>query len=402
VMERVRVSYIVPGLAMGGAEHQLVRLVNGLHRDGFEPAVVCLTPDARRDRTLLRELAPDVRVRALSVGPEGRLKPLRRVVRILLLAQELARWRPHIVHGYLPGGYVMGALAGLLARVPLIIANRMTVSPIHEYRGPSLRFIAGPVNHAIDFHVCDSEAARDVMISTERVDAARTAVIHSATALPDPSRSGVAVPAEWGLGDPGLTAVSLANLRWQKGHGVLIAAVKKVVELHPRFRLVLIGEGPERSRIEALIGDLGLSGNVVLAGGVGKAAGLLAAFHFSVLASVEESLPNALIESMAAAVPVVATKVGGVSEVVRDGVDGLLVPPGEPAALADAMLRLLAEPDLRNRMGASARRRAATCFSLERMVRQTEALYLQLLQDRRGRAEVWASRPIAQDRASGD
>jgi glycosyltransferase involved in cell wall biosynthesis len=186
-----------------------------------------------------------------------------------------------------------------------------------------------------------------------------------------------------------MAAVSLANLRWQKGHQFLVHAVRRVVDVHPGFKLILIGEGPERPSIEALVRELGLSANVVLAGARKCGADLLPAFHFCVLASVEESFPNALIESMAAAVPVVATRVGGIPELVRDRLDGFLVPSKEPGALADAMLELLSDPTLRDRMGASARGRAEICFTTESMVRQIQAVYVRLLgqpPDQAGRA----------------
>jgi glycosyltransferase involved in cell wall biosynthesis len=234
-------------------------------------------------------------------------------------------------------------------------------------------------NRAIDFHVCNSEAARQMTLLTERVEASRTTVIHNGGGLPDISRRPPRLPAAWAAPRRDLAAVSLANLFWHKGHPMLLRATAEVVKREPGFRLVLVGEGPERGRIESLVRELGLSGNVVLAGSVGQASGLLRNFRFSVLASVQESFPNAVVESMAAGVPVVATRVGGIPELVREGVDGLLVPAGEPGALAAAMLRLLKEPELSERMGRAARERVRESFSIEKMVRETEDLYLALL-----------------------
>jgi glycosyltransferase involved in cell wall biosynthesis len=367
---------------LGGAEHQLARLVQNLDRGRFEPAVICLSPSRNGGGAALEDLPADVPVRALSLAAEGRGRLVRRLTRVLLLARELASWRPEIVHGYLPGGYIMAALARPPIRAPLIVATRMTISPIDDYRGASLRRIARPVNRIIDFHICDSEAARSVMLSSERVDAAKTAVIHTGTDLPDLTSGRPALPDGWDVNDPAMAAASLANLRWQKGHLVLMHAVRRVVDVHPGFKLILIGEGPQRPAIEALARELGLSANVVLGGPRKQGADLLGAFHFSVLASVEESFPNALIESMAAAVPIVATRVGGIPELVRDGVDGLLVPPKEPGALAHAMLELLSDPQLRDRMGASARARVESSFTTESMVRQIETLYVRLLRNR--------------------
>jgi glycosyltransferase involved in cell wall biosynthesis len=223
-------------------------------------------------------------------------------------------------------------------------------------------------------------------LSTERVPAARTAVVHNGSQLPDLSLPPPAPPAAWGLGPRELSGVSLANLVWHKDHEVLLRATAEVVRSCPGFRLVLIGVGPERGRIERLVGELGLGSSVVLAGRVAEASRLLRNFHFSVLASVQESFPNAVVESMAAGVPVVATRVGGIPELVREGVDGLLVPAREPRRLAEAMLTLLREPGLADRLGRSARERIGETFTVEKMIRKTEDLYFRLLEPARARS----------------
>jgi glycosyltransferase involved in cell wall biosynthesis len=168
-------------------------------------------------------------------------------------------------------------------------------------------------------------------------------------------------------------------LTWRKAHPVLLEAAAVVARAHPRFKLVMMGEGPERPLVERLVRELGLERNVVLAGAVAKAPRLLRHFQFSVLSSSEESFPNALVDSMAAGLAVVATHVGGIPELVRDGVDGVLVPPGNPDALARAMLQLLETPELTAGMGRSARQRASEFFSVEKMADNFQDLYLHLV-----------------------
>jgi glycosyltransferase involved in cell wall biosynthesis len=382
---RVRVTYVVPSLEIGGAERQLVKLVNNLDRTAFEAAIVCLGADP----ALLGEVAAHVRVRNLGLRSAGRLRRFRRLARGLLLGPivllDLTLHRPQVVHAYLPAGFVVGCLVARLARIPAVMASRMSLSRIADYPHRSLRLLANPANRVIDFQVCDSEAARSVVVGTEHVEGARTAVIHSGSQLPDMSGQPPAAPPTWRLeaGEP--VAVSLANLTWQKSHEVLLRATAKVVASSPSFRLVLIGEGPERSRIEGLVEALGLGGRVVLAGSVTEGFRLLRNFRFSVLSSRQESFPNAVVESMAAGVPVIATSVGGIPEVIRDGIDGTLVPPGDPDALAEAMLKLLLEPQLAARMGQAARERISRSFSIEKMVREFEDLYLYLVRSPAGR-----------------
>jgi glycosyltransferase involved in cell wall biosynthesis len=373
------VTYVIPTLQIGGAERQLVKLASELDRRRFEPAIVCLGADP----AVLEELAADVRVRCLPTGEMGRHRCLRRVARGVLLAPvvmlDLTLRRPDIVHAYLPAGYVVGSLAARLLGIPVTVAGRRSLMSIEAYRHRLWRELAELANRAIDLHVCNSEAARRMTLSTERVPPGRTVVVHNGSRLPDLEGPAPAAPEWWGLRRREQSAVSLANLTWHKGHEVLVRAVAEVVRRHREFRLVLVGEGPERGRIEVLVRELGLGGNVVLAGSVGQASRLLGHFQFSVLASVQESFPNAVVESMAAGVPVVATRVGGIPELVREGVDGLLVPARDPGALAAAMRRLLEEPGLAEGMGWAAQERIRESFSIEKMVRETEDLYLSLL-----------------------
>jgi glycosyltransferase involved in cell wall biosynthesis len=174
----------------------------------------------------------------------------------------------------------------------------------------------------------------------------------------------------------------VANFIPYKGHVHVLQAVATVVKERPRFRLVMIGDGPERHALERLAVELGIGQHAVFAGRRRDAAELLTGFEFSILGSSEESLPNALMESMAVAIPVISTRVGGVTELVDDRVHGLLVPFGDVEAMAEAITWMLDHPDERRRMGEAGRGRIAANFSTERMVTQTEAVYEEFLAER--------------------
>jgi glycosyltransferase involved in cell wall biosynthesis len=174
----------------------------------------------------------------------------------------------------------------------------------------------------------------------------------------------------------------VANFIAYKGHVHVLQAVARVVQRHPRFRIVFIGDGAERATLERLTADLGLREHVVFAGLRHDAAELMQGFDVSILGSSEESFPNAIMESMAVAVPVVSTRVGGVSELVDDGVHGKLVPYGDVEAMAEAIVWMLDHPDERRRMGRAGRERIGIEFSTERMVAQTEAVYREFLAGR--------------------
>ncbi|MEA3308129.1 MAG: glycosyltransferase, partial [Chloroflexota bacterium] len=171
---------------------------------------------------------------------------------------------------------------------------------------------------------------------------------------------------------------TVARLNPVKRLDVLLQATALMNDVH----VVIVGAGPEWERLKTLRKQLGLADRVHLAGQQSNVPEWLAALDLFALTSDWEGMSNALLEAMAAGLPVVATAVGGTPEVVVDGETGFLVPPRDPNALAQAIIRLLRDPDLRHQMGEAGRARVAAHFSVEQMVRKTEALYEKLLAEK--------------------
>jgi glycosyltransferase involved in cell wall biosynthesis len=168
----------------------------------------------------------------------------------------------------------------------------------------------------------------------------------------------------------------LANMNIEtKGHQDLVEAARKICEDFPRVRFVLIGDGCKRAGIEQKVRELGLEEYFVFLGRRNDVPELLSCCNLSVLPSWAEGLPNAVIESLAAGLPVVATKVGGIPEIIEDGKSGLLVPAHDPASLANAILRVLNDTELARRLGRAGRERAQEVFSFERLLSETTNLY---------------------------
>ncbi len=176
-----------------------------------------------------------------------------------------------------------------------------------------------------------------------------------------------------------LCLLSVARLAEQKGLDVLLRALPAVRAVIGPVTLTLLGEGPERSRLGTLAAELGLAEVVSFQGVVRDVRPFLAAAHAFVLPSRYEGIPLALLEAMAAGLPVVATAVDGNTDLIRDGVDGLLVPRDDPVALAQALVRILRDPDLAKRLGEEARRRARAGYTAEAMVERTLRVYREAL-----------------------
>jgi glycosyltransferase involved in cell wall biosynthesis len=223
--------------------------------------------------------------------------------------------------------------------------------------------------------------------------AGKIQVIQNGIAL---SRAATGRPAgklrrELGLAaDTPLVAV-LSRLNPMKGIEYFLEAAVTIGSRFPAVRFLIIGGanynggGSYKMQIEKHAKDLGLESHVIFTGFRTDVHEILPEIDITVLPSLSEGLSNALLESMAAGVPTIATRVGGTPEAVEDGVTGLLVPPRDPGSLAQAMALLLENPELARRFGEAGRRRVIALFSIEKMVHQTESLYLKLLSAKRAR-----------------
>jgi L-malate glycosyltransferase len=371
----IRITYVTVSLRIGGAETQLVRLVNGLDRGRFKPSIICLVDGGELEKAVASDVAV-IKPRGSGGGLQvGRRRMATGRHAVAVLARELRRQRPDVVHAYLPAAYVPASLAAWCLRVPVIVAGRRGFTSGKVYGTVWWRILAGLANRVIDVQICNSNAVREAAVAGEGVKRERTRVIYNGIDLPSMNR--VALPPEMASEDP--QAVMVANFIPYKGHVHVLQAVARVVQGRPRFRLVLIGDGPERPALERLAADLGLGQHIVFAGRRKDAAELGQGFDFSILGSSEESFPNVVMESMAAAVPVISTRVGGVTELVDDRVHGLLVPFGDVEAMVEAITWMLDHRDEGRQMGDAGRKRIAANFSTERMVTQTEAVYEEFL-----------------------
>jgi glycosyltransferase involved in cell wall biosynthesis len=365
----IRVLWLTKGLGPGGAERLLVTSARRRDRRRLAVRVVYLLP---HKTALVGELEAEG-VPVTCLGHRRTLDPRW----LSALRRSLAREPVDIVHAHNP---VMAVGARIAARsLPRRLRPRVVVTD-HALWGsyvPVTRWADGLTSRFDDARLTVSQAVRaalprsirrrsQVVLQGIEVEHVRAQRAHRA-----------AVRAELGLEPGALVVGTVANLRPVKAYPDLLAAASEVIERLPETRFVTVGQGPQEAEIRALHARLGLGDRVLLLGHRPDAVRVMAACDVFVLASHHEALSVAVMEAMALGLPVVATAVGGVPELVEHGRQGLLVPPGRPRELAAALTGLLTDEPRRRRMAEAAARRGAE-LSIDTAVRRTEAVYHEL------------------------
>jgi glycosyltransferase involved in cell wall biosynthesis len=379
---RIRVVTFVDFLScFGGAEHLALLIATRLDPERFD-SILCVS---RWPLTGPWKGDPSARpaLDILEASP-ARFLPLKRrrkvdIAALTRLERFLRRERVDVLHSHKFGSNVWGTLVGRIARVPVVLAHEHTWS----YEGqPLRRFLDRElIARGATRFIAVSREDRRRMSEVEGIDPARTLFIPNGV-LASPEPSGRDVRAELGIARDTPVIGAVGVLRAQKALHVLLRALARLRELRPDIRLLIVGEGPERAGLEALAAELGIVDSVVFLGHRGDVPDVLRALDVAVSSSDFEGSPLAVMEYMDAALPIVATAVGWVPYLIESGVHGLLVPPGEPQALADAIAQALDEPERSREMGARAQERRRSEFDIDTLVRRLEALYIELLAER--------------------
>jgi glycosyltransferase involved in cell wall biosynthesis len=350
---RLRVVHVSPSLDMGGLEKLLVEFARNVDRERFTLHFVGLGCRG--------VLVDDIEACGWPVTaldePEGLHPGL-----VLRLARQLRRWQADVLHSHDDRAHLYGTFAGLLARVPRLVHTRHGRSPDVS---PRQKILLTAAARLIDHFVCVSEDCARLAVQ-QGIPAERIRTI----------RNGIDVRRFPYVGpQPNGPAVVVARLSPEKDIETLLHAAALVVRADPTFQLEIAGDGPSMISLGKMMVELGLEGYVRFLGQVRDVPALLARAGLFVLSSLSEGISLTLLEAMASGLPLVATRVGGNPEVVSDGENGFLVPPQNPRALADALLRLRRDRDACLRLGEAGRRRVETQFDVRRMVSEYERLY---------------------------
>jgi glycosyltransferase involved in cell wall biosynthesis len=349
-----------------GGQNQVLLTVNGLRASGQRAALV-----AHPDGELLRRASEGLELVPLAPRTEMDLSAAWRFARVL------KRLRPDVIHAHDPHGVAMASLALSLGGAstqngpPLVAARRVDF----HLKGNSF---SKWKYRQVDCYVAASEAIRRILladgvapdhvvtvhegIDVDHVVAAPPVNVHEAFWLPHHAP----------------VVGNVAALAPHKGQRYLIEAAHLVVKQIPDARFVVLGEGELREHLEHLVKEHALEKHVLLPGFRTDVLGCIKGFDLFVMSSVTEGLGTSLLDAMACARPIVATRAGGIPEIVEDDITGLVVPPRDSRALAGAIVRALQDEALRKRLAAAGFQRVRERFTVERMVAETAAVYATL------------------------
>lgn len=371
----------------------LVFLITNLERGGAETQLACIAPRLKLrgwDITIIAMMTPTAYVPELeaggisvvALGGKRGVPSLRTFTQTIRILRQL---RPEVLVTFNFPADMLGRVAGRVAGVPTIVASIRSAHTFGLWREWAYRWTDRLVSHTVANCAC----ARDVFVRRRILAPGRVGVLPNGldvAAFQERAREG---DAEGQAPEPcrGFRWVAVGNIQACKDYPTTLQAVRLLAAEGQDFHLLVAGGGPSIAELRALVDELQLSARVTFLGLRADVPAILSRADGYVLSSTFEGMPNAVMEAMAAGLPVVATRVGGVPELVVDGVTGLLVRPGQPAALADAMARIMRTPLAeRQAMGLHGQQRLRELYDLEKVVDRWHTLLQELISTRQLRA----------------
>jgi glycosyltransferase involved in cell wall biosynthesis len=388
-----RLLVVTESFGIGGTENHLIRLLPRLVDSGWTVATFCLT-ERGKSAHMLEAAGVDVFSSPQISSRKGSSwrYPVHVALASGMLFRLAQRWRPDIAHFYLPGPYVIGAPVAMAARVPIKIMSRRSLAN-YQQNWPTVAQFERVLHRRMDMLIGNSRAVVAELIA-EGVPESKVKLIYNGIDVSGSGPDRGAARRELGLDADALVGVVVANLIHYKGHRELIRGLAHVAERLPSaWRILLAGRDHGlQEELERQAKEHGIAENIHFLGERSDVPRLLAAADFGMLTSREEGFSNVILESMAAGLPMIVTAVGGNPEAILDERTGLIVPPKNPEAIGEAVLRLACDPDLRMRLGTAGRNRVVQEFSIDRCFQTHNDLYEELLTKVQARSTYIRSR----------
>jgi glycosyltransferase involved in cell wall biosynthesis len=372
-MGRVRVVFLTSSMQVGGQEQYISQQIRHLDREQFEPLLCCL-----KDSGPLAEAVQAAGIPVFNGFQRFKYDP----IALIRLTLFLFRQRPSVLYIFdFRNVLFIGRLAAKLARVPLCIIACHKMN--YKWSGRSYPSLLDRTLMPLTDHViAAAHAHKASMIAKDHLPATKITVIHNGIDLGRLERDAEVSVGREAIGVPtGCPAIAIvARLSPEKSHETALGAMPRILERFPTAHLVFVGDGPHRPALERLVQNSNFAHHVHFLGVQYRVAPLLRHFDiFALTSSAGELFSAATLEAMAYRLPTIVTDVGAMREMVLDGITGFVIPPKDSGRFADAVIRLMANPDLRCSMGLAGAERVRTFFTAEREARELGDLLLQLV-----------------------
>lgn len=362
----IRIAFCITDLDPGGAERALVQLATRLDRDRWEPLVLCLGKPGP-----LVDVLEGAGIRVVCCGARRSTD----VGALLRLYRALRRFRPQVLQTFLFHANIAGRIVGRLAGVRHCISGIR----VAERRARWHLWLDRATNSLVRSNVCVSRAVAEFSATTGGLQRAKLVVIPNGVDVASIAAAEPLDLADLGIPPPSRVVVAVGRLDRQKGLQFLVDAAGEMSRGLDDVHFLIVGEGPDRTALLRRVSERGLSARVHFAGWRADVPRILRSATCLVLPSLWEGMPNVVLEAMAAGLPVVATRVEGVEELIVPGETGLLVPAASATELAEALKAVLRDAEQARRLGQAGQQRAIALFSWERMAARYDQLYQRIV-----------------------
>lgn len=378
---RTKLLFVIDGLEFGGGERTFLQLIRGLPPERYDIHVTT-SPEGDFFK-ILTEMGIDVV--PLDLKRRVDVKNIKR------LSEIIRKRKINIVHSQGGRADFYARMAAGLLKPKIRIVNTVAM-PVKGYDVGALRkgvyrFFDWFSERYVDRFIVVSEVLKETLLGSHKMQSDKVIKIYNGIELDEYKPNGkevrsqkLEVRREFGLSKDAPVIGAIGRMVWQKGFEYLIECVPEIVRMYPDAKILIVGDGPPRESLEALSKELRVRDNVIFTGFRSDIKKILSVVDLLVVPSLQEGFPMITLEAMAMVKPIVATNIDGVTEQIKDGVNGILVPPKDPSALATAVVRFLKDKELARTMGLAARKKVEQEFSVEKMVRETKKVYLSLLE----------------------
>lgn len=349
---------------IAGVGRYLLNVLPRIDQERFNIELIILREAASMERALV---GTGVQFRSLK---RRKFDPLT----LRCFTKAIKRQEIDVLHLHQYASSNFGRLAGKIMAVPTVVHIHGPDLPYPTYQWLADRLLA-PCTYDC---IAVSESVKREVSRRRAIKSNKIVTLHNGIPLerfqPLSVAKGDAIKRQWGIADDSPVVGTITRLHEVKGNRYLMEAAAQILSVFPQVHIVILGDGPLLDELEELAEKLGISQNVIFAGYWDNAAEALSVFDIKVIASTSEGHPQSLLEAMVMGKAIVATKVGGIPEAISDGVNGLLVPPRDPDALADRIIHLLRNTQERDRLGREARKQSGR-YSMDAHVSRLESIY---------------------------